>query len=210
MNILLVEDHTLLRESIAAILAEVSFVDKIYQAGSGEEAIGLVRAEPVNTILMDVSMPGMNGIEATRIIKQEYPEMRVLFITSHAKGSILKQAISAGGDGYILKTSGKAKLLEGLQTLVQGDSYFDPDIQKILLQETLNPNYEQALVDSISSREREVLNLLAKGFTTLEIGKRLFISENTVKSHRKNLLAKANANNIAHLISIAGKLGLID
>jgi DNA-binding NarL/FixJ family response regulator len=225
IRIIIADDHKLVRESIKALLAEAA--DNIEIAGEatgGREAIGLLEKGEVDLVLMDVDMPGMNGIEATEIIKERFPGVKVLMLTMMDNEQYLAGALRAGATGYVLKSAGHKELLHAIGTVAGGEEYFSADVVKMLLRKpqssppdaTNAPDFlgahapGQSLPAAISPREMEVLRLIAQGYTNTQIAEMLFNSRRTIETHRQKLLEKTGAKNTAMLVLYAVSHGLLE
>jgi DNA-binding NarL/FixJ family response regulator len=225
IRIIIADDHKLVRESIKALLTEAA--DNIEIAGEatgGHEAIGLLEKGEVDLVLMDVDMPGMNGIEATGIIKERFPGVKVLMLTMMDNEQNLAAALRAGATGYVLKSAGHKELLHAIGTVAGGEEYFSADVVKMLLRKpqssppdsTNAPDFlgahapGQSLPAAISPRELEVLRLIAQGYTNTQIAEMLFNSRRTIETHRQSLLEKTGAKNTAMLILYAVSHGLLE
>ena len=163
---------------------------------------------------MDVIMPEMDGIEATKQLKQLFPTIKILMLTMHSEPRFIKECLEVGAKGYVLKNISKDDLIKAVETVYQDKSYLDTETQEKLISSMSNTdeedtrNYDE-LAAQITQRELEILQLIALGLTSQDIATKLFISKNTVETHRKNMLAKLNVNNTAGLLKIAYKKGLV-
>ena len=204
------------------------------EAASGAEVLSLLEQQEADVVLMDYDMPGMNGIEATRQIKERFPRVRVLMLTMMDNEKFVLEAIGAGAQGYVLKSASYQELLRAVHAVADGEEYFSTDITRVLLrkmQEAPQPAHDdsrgperlpgkggassaaaaaQTLPAGISPRELEVLRLIAKGHTNHQISELLFNSRRTIETHRQNLLEKTGANNTATLILYAASHGLLE
>ncbi|MEL6625288.1 MAG: response regulator transcription factor [Bacteroidota bacterium] len=209
-TLFLVEDHPIFIEGLKSIFdpSENFHIKAI--AKDGQEAIDKMREmrdDPPQIILMDLRMKGMDGLEATKIIKQEFPDCRVIILTGNKERANVRHSISAKVDGYMLKESVGDEIQHAIEEIMNGNKYFSPSIQGILFDIATSsddsPNYE------LTKRELEILKSVVGGKTSSEIGEELFISENTVNTHRRNIHKKLGVNNVAELISKVNNEGLL-
>lgn len=214
LKVLIADDQRLYREGIKALLLDEESIDIEVDVNSGAEIMTYLQQHPVDIILMDIDMPGMNGIEATRQVKERYPDTRILILSMHDQLEFILEVIRVGASGYVLKDAQNLDLPSAIKALADGNAYYSEAISKKL------SNYLVRMQDSafesnvqsppaITQREQEVLALIGQEHINDEIADLLFISTNTVLTHRKNLLKKLNARNTAGLIKNATKLGLI-
>jgi DNA-binding NarL/FixJ family response regulator len=201
IRILSVDDHPLLRRGIAAFVNAESDMTLVAEASNGEEAIDKYRLHRPDVTLMDLQMPGLNGIEATSRILAEFPEARIIVLTTYSGDVQVLRALKAGARAYILKGHDR-ELVETIHAVMQGRKRIPPEIAAELA--------EHAIDDELSAREIEVLGLIAAGNSNKQIADRLFIAEATVKSRITNILSKLGANDRAHAVTIAVKRGIIE
>jgi two-component system response regulator NreC len=210
-KILLADDHAIFRAGLKLLLESQPDFSVIGEAASGQEAIGAVKELGPDLVLMDVTMPGINGFEATRRIKAEYPKTQVLALTMHENEQYFFQMLHAGAAGYVIKGAPPEELIEAIRSVTQGQAYLSPALTRRLLDDYLDRVKEgQPAEDPLTEREREVLRLIAEGLTSKEIANRLAISPYTVERHRANAMAKLDLHNRAELIRYAIRKGLID
>lgn len=202
IRIVVVDDHALFRRGLVAILAEMPDFVVAGEAGDGEEALGVIEKTKPDIVLMDVNMPVMGGVEALHAIRQFRPEQKVLMLTVSQSDNDLIGAIAAGANGYLLKNAEPDALANTIQQIMQGNSVLSPDVTERVF-ETLRQAQQNQAQSLLSSREIEVLKLMAKGNTTRQIANILFISENTVKTHIRHILEKLEVNNRAQAVSKA-------
>lgn len=207
LNLLIVDDHKIVTDGLALLLRDEPGIEIKGIASDGQMAIEMVRLLKVDVVLMDVDMPGTNGIQATQVIKREYPHIRVVILTMHDEKGMVQVLLEAGADGYLLKTSSRDEVLRAIQQVNSGKNYLSSDVQRILLREDGNP--KKGLLSQLTEREIEILGLIAQGYSNKEIGDKLFISHRTVDTHRTNLMQKLDVHNIAGLVRLAIECGLI-
>ena len=212
IKILLVDDHQMIRDGIRSLLTGVDDVDIVAEASNGNEAIEILKKQDVDLILMDISMPEMNGIEATKIITSKFEKVKVLTLSMHDEESFVIKMLQVGASGYVLKTTDKLELTEAIKTVASGESYFTKEASKAIMQYFMKGksamNRGKASID-LTKRELEVLVLIAEEFTNLEIAEKLFLSPRTVDTHRRNLLQKLAVKNTAGLVKYAIEQNLI-
>ncbi|HTF67789.1 MAG TPA: response regulator transcription factor [Edaphobacter sp.] len=201
IRILAVDDHPLLRKGIAALLNVEPDMKLVAEASNGEEAVESFRLHRPDVTLMDLQLPGLNGIEAINRILSEFPDARIVVLTTYTGDAQVLRALRAGARAYILKGHVHRELLETIRTVHAGRKRIPPDIATELA--------EHATEDELSSREIEVLRLIAAGNSNKEIADQLSIGEATVKSHVTNILSKLSANDRAHAVTIGLKRGII-
>lgn len=209
-TLILADDHPLIREGLRSILADVSAVEVVAEADNGHEAIALVLEHKPSMIIMDVSMPDLNGVEATRSIVEIGPDTKVLALSAHRDEALIKGMLQAGASGYLPKECAADELITAIQTVLEGRFYISASIANVVVSDfVVQPSGAEASEKAILSlREREVLQLIADGVTTAEMADRLHLSVKTIESHRKNLMDKLEVRNIAGLTKYAIRLGL--
>lgn len=207
-QILLVDDHQIVIDGIRALLATEKNVEIKGEAHNGAEALEMLHLLKVDIALMDLDMPTMGGLEATKLIRAKFPEVKIIVLTMHDEKAMVQSMIDAGADGYLLKNSPKAELLRAISAVSGGESYFPAEVKSILLQADFEHARKGKLAD-LTDREMEILKCIAEGHSNKEIGERLFISHRTVDTHRTNLMQKLDVHNIAGLVRIAITNGLI-
>jgi two-component system nitrate/nitrite response regulator NarL len=214
LRILLVDDHVLFRKGIAALLASHENVEVVGEAGDGFEAIAKARDLLPDMILMDIVMPECNGLEATRRIKREMPHTKIVMLTVSEDGQHLFEAIKSGAQGYLLKNLEPYQLYDMLESVARGEAPLSGAIAAKILEEFNRSNQgsgqELDIVDELTSREIDVLELVAAGMSNKEIASTLVISENTVKTHLRNILEKLHLQNRIQAAVYAVRQGLVD
>jgi len=204
---MIIDDHRLIIDGMKALLSNMEGVELITGATAGYEALRLLDTTNVDVVLADINMPGMNGIEVTRRIKSDHPGVAVLALTMHDDPSLINRMIEAGASGYILKSTGIDELMEAIETVAAGGKFLSRDVQKIIMQRIYNANDAitgiQPNVIRLTSRESEILQLIAREFSNGQIAEKLFISERTVETHRKNIFIKTGTKTVVGLIKYA-------
>lgn len=204
----IVDDHKIVRDGIKVMVEDHPGFDIICEAENGKIAVDQCSSHNVDVVIMDITMPEMDGIEATRIIKNEYPDIKILALTMLSEDQHIRKMIKAGASGYILKSSGKQELIKAIETIIDGKHYFSNDATQAILQELVTPDVNKINDEDdvhITEREREVLKLIVNEFTNQEIAEKLFVSVRTIDAHRRNLLQKTGAKNTAGLVKYALK-----
>jgi two-component system response regulator NreC len=211
-QVLIVEDHTILREGLRSLLSTHPDFEIIGEAMDGREAVRIVEKLQPDIVLMDLSMPRLDGIDAMREIKTHNPKIKILTLTVHKTEEYILASLEAGADGYILKDATHAELIKAMQVVLQGDRYLCPAISGQIIEGYLQKrkiDKAQSVYETLTPREREVLKLIGEGYKNKEIAEQLFISIKTVEKHRSNLMEKLQLHNSAAVTSYALKKGLI-
>lgn len=207
LNVLLVDDHQIIRDGLRAILEQQPGMCVVGEAADGHEAIAIASTTHPDVIVMDVSMRGLNGIDATRRITSERPEIHVLGLSMNADRRYVLAMLSAGAMGYLLKDSAASELVRAIRTVAAGQSYLSPGVTGVVIDTALHTSTPEEPA-SLSMREREVLQLLAEGRTSKAIGATLHIAVTTVETHRRQIMSKLNLRTIAELTKYAIREGL--
>jgi DNA-binding NarL/FixJ family response regulator len=207
IRILLAEDQTLMRQGLKTILDLEPGFRVVGETGDGAAAVTLALQLRPDIILMDVQMPGLNGVEATAAICKTWPEARIIILTTFDRDDYVFTGVRAGAVGYLLKDQPAPKLLDTIRAVHAGEAFIQPEIASRALRATLHPT--DGLVEPLSDRERDVLVMLAQGIANKEIANKLHIAEGTVKNHVSNILGKLQAQNRTQAADIARKRGLI-
>ncbi len=211
IKIFIVDDHKLVTDCISLFLKGSDEVEVTGIAHSGPELIDMLEKDTPNVILLDISMPEMTGIEATDIIKKEYPEIKVLILSMHSDYNNISDAIDAGADGYVPKDVTAEELVEAIATVNKGKNYFHTSISdEIIKNYATKRKKSSTLIPQLTKRELEVLKLFAEGFNNNEIAKKLFLSVRTIESHKNHILQKTSMKNSVELIKFAIKNKIID
>ena len=213
IKVLITDDHQIIIDGLKSLLEDKEQIEVIAEASNGKEALDILNLLQVDVVLMDIDMPVMNGIEATKQIKAEYPETKVIILSMYKESGLIKTLIQIGADGYLLKNSDKDELVDAITRVASGQQYFSPDVTMSLLNKTSEKQSQfqpDKRVSELTQREIEILKLITEGLSNKEIGDKLFISHRTVDSHRTNLMKKIGVNNIAGLIRFADKTGFVN
>ena len=212
LEVLLVDDHQMFRAGIKALIEAEGRIKVVGEAGSGEEAVERVRELKPDVVVMDLSMPGTNGLEATRRIAALGLDTKVLVLTVHAEEEYLVPVVEAGASGYLTKTSADIELLEALRVVARGQVFMPPKATTLLLQRYKERDDQQeggGGLRQLSPREREVLALTAEGYSSREIGEKLFISPKTVDTYRSRIMDKLGLSHRSELVRFALEVGLL-
>src|SRR5580658_1688893 len=212
IRILLADDHTIIRSGLRLLLEQQPDFKVIAEANDGREAVQLISKHHPDVAILDIGMPQLNGIEATRQIVAENPEAQVLILSMHSDEGYVLRALKAGARAYILKNSAEADLIRAVRSVAEGKSFFSPAISKLLLEDYVRQVQEKAVEDSydlLTTREREVLQLLAEGKSNKDVAAILNLSLHTVETHRGNILQKLNLHGMPELILYAVRKGII-
>lgn len=210
--VLLAEDHTIVREGLRSLLSREADIEVVGEAADGRDATRLARELQPDVVVMDLSMPGLNGVDATRQIVRHCPRTRVVALSMHPGEEYVRPAIRAGVSGYLLKGSGIADLVRATRAVAAGEAFFSPAVARILLQDAQSRDDDAAAGDpgaSLTVREREILQLVAEGRSGPEIARLLHISVKTVEGHRGRLMRKLDIHDIAGLVRYAVRTGLV-
>jgi DNA-binding NarL/FixJ family response regulator len=212
IRVLVVDDHTIVRDGICALLALTGDIEVIGEATNGSEALKMVKEFNPDVVIMDIAMPIMGGLEATRRINKEFPRTKILVLTQHDDKEYVFPVIESGASGFISKAAASSELVSGIRAVYRGDSYLSPAVAKLLVvnyQRTAGKQTGQDLYDQLTERERDVLKLLVEGYSTKEIADTLIITPKTVEGHKTNLMAKLGIHNRIELVKYALRKGII-
>lgn len=213
IRIVIVDDHAILRSGLRMMLNAQPDITVVGEASAGRQGISEAQRLLPDVILMDITMPDINGIEATRQIKQAHPDIRVLILTMHENDEYLFQALRAGANGYILKEAADTELINAIHIVQSGRFYLTPSAQTVMVGDYLQrvrSGEEHDSYSDLTEREREVLKLVAEGLTNNQIADRLFISPKTVDTHRTHVMDKLNLHNRSELVRYAMRRGLLE
>lgn len=210
IRILLADDHRLVRAGIRSLLANMAGVQVVGEAGDGREAIELIEVHRPHVVLMDIMMPGLNGLDSLARIAKEFPDSRVIMLTMNASEEYVLQAMRAGAAGYLLKNISPAELELAIRAVACGETYLNSVASKHVIDGYLSRVGDQKTPhERLTPRQREVLQLIAEGFTTKEIGQELRVTVKTVETHRSQLMQQLNIHDIAGLVRYAVGAGII-
>ena len=207
IDILIVDDHEIFRNGLAFVLKTFSNFNVIAKAENGRETLELLKFKKPDIIITDIQMPEMNGVELCEKVSKLYPNIKLLALSMFGEESYLQQILKAGAHGFVLKNIEKTELKKAIELLVQGSSFFSPELLPYFTQKFLKESKDSEI--TITNREKQILNLIAQGLTNKEIAQKLFISQRTVDGHRANLISKTGSKNIIDMLVYAIKNKLI-
>jgi two-component system, NarL family, response regulator NreC len=213
VRVLLADDHTILRAGLKMMLNAQPDIEVVGEASDGRQVVVEAQRLLPDVILMDITMPEVNGIEATRQVKRRLPETRVLVLTMHENEEYLFQMLRAGAAGYMLKEAADTELISAIRVVSSGRFYLSPSAQTMMVSDYLqrvHTGEERDSYGALTEREREILKLVAEGYTNAQIGERLFISPKTVDTHRTHIMDKLNLHSRAELVKYAMRRGLLE
>lgn len=214
IKILIADDHDLVRSGIINLLSSYKEFEVVAEAADGNEAVERTKKFRPDVVIIDLSMPNLSGIDATKIIKQKHPEIKVLVLTMHESEEYLFQMLSSGASGYLLKSAGKEELAAAIRTVFRGERYFSPQMSEMMVTGYLRKAESKRSYASdddipLTKREKEILRLIADGLTNQEIGEKLFISPRTVETHRTNIMQKLDIHDVVNLVRYAIEHGMV-
>jgi DNA-binding NarL/FixJ family response regulator len=208
--VVLADDHTLFRAGLRALLEKLPDVQVVAEARDGREAVLMVETHHPDLVLMDIAMPGLNGLEATRRLVQAFPAIRVLILSMHKSEEYVWQALRAGAAGYLLKDADLAELALAITAMTRGETYLSPPISKHLIREYVQRvGGEETSLERLTPRQREILQLIAEGHTTKAIAQRLGLGVKTVETHRTQMMKRLGIHDIAGLVRYAIRMGMV-
>ncbi|HDZ90467.1 MAG: response regulator transcription factor [Deltaproteobacteria bacterium] len=213
VKIVLADDHTIVRQGLAKLLEGEPFFRVVGEAENGREAVGKVEELKPDVVIMDISMPMLNGIEATRQIRKSVPGTRVIVLSMHCHDRYIRELFRLGASGYLLKDSTGSDIVKAVHAAMAGNTYMSPSVSRLVIEDYVSSqkkSIREDLYSSLSNREREVFQMVAEGRSTREISEILFISPSTVKTHRARIMEKLRIENISQLIQFAIRIGIVD
>lgn len=209
IRVVIADDHQMFVDGLKSLLEDERELCVVGEAKNGFDVLEICAREPVDIVIMDINMPLMDGIQTSRELSRRHPHVKILGLSMYNDRDYISDILKAGALGYVLKNTGKECLLNAIFTLQSGSNYLSEEVTRTLLSRYIRNMPDEHAVEKLSDREKEVLECIASGLTTSEIGEKLFISKNTVETHRKNLLYKLKARNTAELVNNAYKQRLI-
>ncbi|MDX1777246.1 MAG: response regulator transcription factor [Thermodesulfobacteriota bacterium] len=212
IKVLVADDHTILRQGIKSLLANEEEIEVIGEAKNGREALTIIEETLPDVILMDIAMPGLNGLEATRRIKKKFPRMKVLVLTMYTNEEYIFQILNAGANGYLVKETAFQDLISAIKAVYKNEAFMSPSISKKVINSYIKraQNDEEVTCEVLTTREREILQLIAEGNSSKKIAELLFISPKTVETHRTHIMDKLNIHNRTGLVKYAIRKGIVD
>jgi len=210
VRIILADDHKIMREGLRALLAKQKEIEVIAEADSGRGVIELCSQLHPDVVVIDISMPDLNGIDAARQITRQAPDIKVIALSMHSDKKYVKEMLAAGASGYLLKDAAFEELGMAIATVLKNKTYLSPQITDTVVKDYVNENVPKNSIAStaLSAREREVLQLIAEGKSTRDIAAKLYVSVKTIETHRKQIMAKLGLNSIAEITKYAIREGL--
>lgn len=217
-RIIIADDHSVVRSGLRLLLQSSPDFTVVAEAEDGEEAVALVDRHKPDVVIMDISMPKLNGIEATGIMKQSSPDLKIIILTVHEDEEYVYQMLRAGASGYVLKSAGKKEIFAAIESALSGERFFSPGISKLIIEGFIKRDKEQLQAQEqlqshskqqLTKREIEVLQYIAQGFTNRKIAEALFLSIRTINTHRTNLMQKLDIHDTARLVRYAIETGLV-
>ena len=212
ITVFLADDHTIVRQGLAKLLGGEDNLHVIGEAENGREAVKKVEELKPDVVIMDIAMPLMNGIEATRQIRKSCPFTKVIILSMHSQGRYIRELLSSGASGYLLKDSTESDIIKAIHAAISGDTYLSPPISRMVVEGYVSMRQDspqEDLYSTLTNREREVFQMIAEGLSTREISETLCISLSTVKTHRANIMEKLEINNLSQLIQFAIRVGIV-
>jgi DNA-binding NarL/FixJ family response regulator len=211
-RVLLVEDHGLVRAGLRAMIEELDDVEVVGEAADGAEGLRLTAELRPDVVLMDISMPGLNGLEATRRAARMQPAPKILVLSMHADRAYVREALAAGATGYLLKDSERSELVLALAAVASGQGWISPAVARGVIDDAVqrpNDQVPRAAIEDLTARQREVLQLIAEGNSTKQIAQRLELSVKTVETHRAQIMARLDIRHVAGLVRYALRAGIV-
>lgn len=209
LRVMIVDDHEIFRKGLAMVINKAKNAKVIAEAGNGQEFLDIIEKEKVDLVFMDIEMPVMNGIEATKTALQKHPEMKIVALSMFGEEEYLQQMVDAGVKGFLLKNIGKDDLYRAMQCISEGKNYFSEELLQFFTRKYIQQPKQETSDVNLTKREFEILQLIAEGLTDSEIADKLFISQRTVNGHRASLIAKTGSRNTVNLLTYAIKNGLV-
>jgi DNA-binding NarL/FixJ family response regulator len=209
IRLLVVDDHPVVRRGLTSCLSKHSELQIVGEAKDGQEALRLIKSLAPDVVLMDIDMPQMNGVEVTEILRRDHPAVRVLILTMHRHSDYVMRIIQSGARGYLLKEAMPEEMLTAIQTVHQGETFFSPDVARFALNHFVRGNADGAGTGELTNREKEVLILIAEGFSNKQIASRLSVGVRTVETHRERVMRKLDIHSVAGLTKFAISKGLV-
>ena len=214
IRIILVDDHEIVRAGLRMLLQAQTDIEIVGEAENGQQAMQLCHEKKPDVVIMDITMPLLNGIEATRLIKKAYPRTKVIILSMHSHNRFISELLTLGASGYLLKDSCGSDIITAIHAARSGDTYLSPSISRRLVEDYVSlkrtTSSREELYGKLSNREREVFQMIAEGRSTKEIADILCVSMSTIKTHRSNIMEKLQMENLSQLVHFAIELGLVE
>jgi two-component system nitrate/nitrite response regulator NarL len=209
IRLLLVDDHPVVRKGMRSCLQGVGHIEIVDEAIDGREALAKVKTLSPDVVLMDIDMPNMDGLEATKSIRKDFPNIRVLILSIHSNKEYVLQIIRSGAQGYVLKDASLADLVRAIESVDSGEAFFSPDVNKIVLNQYMVEAAEDESGTKLTTREREVLGMIAEGQSNKEMANHLGVGVRTIETHRERVMDKLNIHTVAGLTKYAITNGIV-
>ncbi|MBU1155828.1 MAG: response regulator transcription factor [Proteobacteria bacterium] len=214
-SVVICDDHGIVREGIKQVLASNPALEVVGEAANGLEGLALISKLRPDVVVTDITMPEMNGIDMTRELTKEFPDIRVVILSVHSRKTFIMEALKAGARGYVLKDSAGEKLLDAVQAVLDGDSYLDSPVAGHIVDEFVKmPSASEPAAggggETLTDRERQILSLVVEGFSNKQIAEKLFLSPKTVDNHRAKIMSKLGRRDVIGLVKYALATGLVD
>jgi DNA-binding NarL/FixJ family response regulator len=208
ITILLADDHDVVRRGMKMLLEDEEGIQVIGEASDGLDAIEKVKTLMPNVVILDLTMPKMTGIEAAKVISEEYPAVKILIFSMHHNKEYIVKSVENGASGYLLKDTGKEELLRAIKVVSEGRKYFPPEISEVIIDELLaktsgTQEETRPIFEKITPKEKQILGMIVQGYNSREMADKLFLSIRTVDNHRANMMKKVKAKNTADLVKMA-------
>lgn len=211
VTIMIVDDHEIFRKGLAMVINKMKNIKVVAEAGNGQEFLDLLEKTKADLVFMDIQMPVMNGIEATKTALLKYPGLKIVALSMFGEEEYLQNMVDAGVRGFLLKNISKEDLLRAIQLISEGKNYYSEELLSFFTRKYMAPAKQQENPEiNLTKREMEILQLIAEGYTDGEIADKLFISQRTVNGHRASLIAKTGSRNTVNLLTYAIKNGLVE
>ncbi len=200
-NILIVDDHQLMIDGIKTTLEDVEDIHVVDYAYNGKEALELLeKTWDIQVVLMDINMPEMDGLDCTKILHKKYPEIKIIALSQYSEKRFVRQMLKYGASGYLLKDAGKHDIINAIRTVLAGETFLPEELSKSLIGQSIKKSHNMGLFAELTSREKDILNMICKGCSSQEVADNLMISFHTVESHRSNMIAKTMTKNTVGLV----------
>lgn len=210
-NVLIVDDHQLMIDGIKTTLEDVEDIHVVNHACNGIEALELLAVtRDIQVVLMDINMPEMDGLDCTKILHKKYPEIKIIALSQYSEKRFVRQMLKHGASGYLLKDAGKHDIINAIRTVLAGETYLPEELSKSLIGQSIKKTHNMGLFAELTSREKDILNMICKGNSSQEVADALMISFHTVESHRSNMIAKTRTKNTAGLVRWAAENEFLD
>lgn len=209
IKVVIADDHQMFIDGITSLLRKEKHIHFIAELNNGEAALSFIENHAVDLLITDISMGEMSGVQLTKLVKKNHPEVKVLVLSMHNDREIISEILLAEAEGYVLKNTGKTELLQAIHNITSGDTFYSKDVLNIMLKKVKKNQQIEVETKSFTDRELEILNLIVQEYTTQEIANKLFISPRTVDTHRKHIMEKTHSKTVVGVMKFAFRNGLI-